>query len=310
MRYDGMKPTVAASLALCLLAAVGAPAPAHAWGDEGHRIVALVAQHYLSPRTRARVQSLLAHDTSGLTDDTSIADEATWADRYRDSDRDSTRVRYEHTWQWHFVDLELDAPELRGACFGAQALPAGVSASAGPARDCVVDKIDQFETELSSPQTAPAEQLLALQFLLHFVGDLHQPLHAADDHDAGGNRVQVSAPGERAGSLHHYWDTVLVEELGDDAPQVAQALLARIGPRELAAWRRGTPSNWAMESFALARQVAYGELSPQSSRGRYRLSAGYLRDGRAVVALQLSRAGVRLAWLLDRALDAAGASRQ
>jgi hypothetical protein len=256
---------------------------AHAWGDEGHRIVALVARHYLSARTQARVQALLAQDHSGLTADTSMASEATWADRYRDSDRDGARVRYERTWRWHFVDLELQSPDLASACFGEPHLPPRVPASEGPAKDCVVDKIDEFEAELSSPLTSSAERLRALQFLLHFVGDLHQPLHAADDHDAGGNRVQVSARGERGGNLHHY-----------------------IGPRDLAAWRRGRPQDWAMESYGLAKGVAYGELPAPSARGRFRLSARYMRDGREVVALQLSRAGVRLAWLLNRALGDEG----
>ena len=275
---------------------------AHAWGDEGHRIVALVAQHFLSARTRARVQALLAQDGSGLTVDTSMASEATWADHYRDSDRDGARVRYERTWRWHFIDLELDSPDLASACFGEPRLAPHLAASDGPARDCVVDKLDEFEEELASPLTPAAERLRALQFLLHFVGDLHQPLHAADDHDAGGNRVHVSARDERAGNLHHYWDTVFVAELGDGAPQVAYELWQRIGPRELAAWQRGRPQDWALESFGLAQRVAYGELPEPTGRGRYRLSARYMRDSRAVVALQLSRAGVRLAWLLERAL--------
>lgn len=295
-----------------LMAAALLMAPAqraHAWGDEGHRIVALVAQHFLSERTQARVQALLAQDHSGLTPDTSMASEATWADLYRDSDRDGTRVRYEHTWRWHFVNLEINSPDLASACFGEPRLPLRLPASDGPARDCVVDKIDEFEAELASPLTQSAERLRALQFLLHFVGDLHQPLHAADAHDAGGNRVHVSARGERAGTLHHYWDTEFVDELGDSAPQVAYALWQGIGPRELAAWRRGRPQDWALESFGLAQRVAYGELPEPTTRGRYRLSARYLRDSRAVVALQLSRAGVRLAWLLERALgaDASGA---
>ncbi|HEY7928850.1 MAG TPA: S1/P1 nuclease [Steroidobacteraceae bacterium] len=292
-----------------LIAAALLMAPAqraHAWGEEGHRIVALVAQHFLSERTRTRLQALLTQDDSGLTVDTSMASEATWADHYRDSDRDGTRVRYERTWRWHFINLELTAPDLASACFGEPRLPPRLPASEGPARDCTVDKIDEFEVELASPLTPGPERLRALQFLLHLVGDAHQPLHAADDHDEGGNRLHVSARAERAGNLHHYWDTVFVEELGDSAPQVANALWQQIGPRELAAWRRGRPQDWVLESFGLAQRVAYGELPAPTARGRYRLSARYMRDSRAVVALQLSRAGVRLAWLLERALGPDG----
>jgi hypothetical protein len=114
-----------------------------------------------------------------------IASEATWADKYRDSDRDTTKIRYEGTREWHFVDIELVQPNLASACFGHPPLPPGAPASRGPPRACVVDKIDQFAAELRNPATTASEQLLALKFLLHFVGDLHQPLHAADDHDAG-----------------------------------------------------------------------------------------------------------------------------
>ena len=117
-----------------------------------------------------------------------IASEATWADKYRDSDRNGTKIRYEATWRWHFVDVELPQPDLVAACFGHPALPLGIPASKGPPQACVVDKINQFSAELGDPATAYSEQLVALKFLLHFVGDLHQPLHASDDHDSGGRR--------------------------------------------------------------------------------------------------------------------------
>ena len=92
------------------------------------------------------------------------------------------------------MDTELAQPDLASACFDHPPLPAGVPASQGPPPACVVDKIDQFTAELSNPATGASERLLALKFLLHFVGDLHQPLHAADDHDAGATRS--SSPGQ------------------------------------------------------------------------------------------------------------------
>jgi S1/P1 nuclease len=115
--------------------------------------------------------------------------------------------RYQQTRQWHYVDLELSSPNLDRACFAHPALPPGTPATAGPAEDCVVDKIDQFEAQLSNPHTSTDERRLALQFLLHLVGDVHQPLHASDDADEGGNLKRVSARGLHAASLHHYWDT-------------------------------------------------------------------------------------------------------
>jgi hypothetical protein len=99
----------------------------------------------------------------------------------------TTKKRYEATEEWHFVDIELDNPNLDMACFNHPAVAQGVPASKGPKDDCVVDKINQFKAELSNSATPDAEKLLALKFLLHFVGDVHQPLHSADDHDRGGN---------------------------------------------------------------------------------------------------------------------------
>src|ERR1700747_2257334 len=90
-------------LVCLLLAAVTAvPHPAVAWGNEGHEIIALVAEHYLDPAARAKVASLLAADTDTLTDH-DIASEATWADKSRDSDRFTTKIRYQATRLWHFV---------------------------------------------------------------------------------------------------------------------------------------------------------------------------------------------------------------
>jgi hypothetical protein len=177
-----------------------APCPAFAWGDEGHEIIALIAEHYLDSAARAKMAMLLAADTDTLTAH-NIASEATWADKYRDSDRFTTKIRYQETRLWHFVDIELSEPDILSACFGHPPLPSGVPASEGPPRTCVVDKIDQFAAELGNPATAAPEQLLALKFLLHFVGDLHQPLHAADDHDAGGTKKIVAAGGLHSGNL-------------------------------------------------------------------------------------------------------------
>lgn len=292
-----------AALALSGLAALSAP-PAHAWGDEGHQIVALIAEHYLAPAVDLKVHALLDTDRSALVSDTSMASEATWADRYRDSDRQTSRERYERTYRWHFVDLELGAPDLKSACFLYPRLLPGTSASAGVAQDCIVDKIEQFEAELAAPGTDPDERRVALQFLLHLVGDLHQPLHASTEHDQGGNLKHVSADSLQPANLHRYWDVEFVRALGDDPPQVASELIAHITAADRAAWSRGSVADWALESYAIAKAVAYEPLPAPDARGEYRLSAGYVNGAVAAVRMQLSRAGVRLAWLLNRALQA------
>ncbi len=175
---------------------------------------------------------------------------------------------------------------------------------------------------------------MALKFLIHFMGDLHQPLHAIDDHDHGGNEKKVTLAGAHAGSLHHYWDSTFVEMLAPDAhakdldhpradrerprehnrgittplrvgsdpavPALARLLEARITPANLKAWRQGNPKIWAHESWLTAKTQAYDPLPAPDARGHYTLTPAYRDQACAIVALQLEQAGVRLAWVLDQ----------
>jgi hypothetical protein len=286
----------------CMASIVFTSVPAFAWGDEGHEVVALIADHYLEPAVRDRVQAILSGDTTQLTAK-DIAHEATWADKYRDSDRNTTKVRYNQTRNWHYVDLELEGVDLHSACFGRPTLPPGTDASLGPADDCVIDKIEEFTTELKKPTTGEQERRLALEFLLHCVGDMHQPLHASDDHDQGGNLKIATAPGIASNNLHHDWDTEFVARLGANETEIAQRLIATITDSKRAQWSAGTPADWVFESFSVARSHTYGLLPVASAPNHYQLSAGYVADATTVTAEQLTKAGVRLALLLNRALQ-------
>jgi hypothetical protein len=274
------------------------PQQAAAWGDEGHQVVALIAQSFLEADVRKRVNALLASDTDSLTAH-DIASAATWADKYRDANIDGSRQK---TRQWHFTDIEITAPDLNKACFNHPALPAGTVASNGPAADCVVDKIQEFAAELANSATDPEEQVVALKFLLHFVGDLHQPLHSSDDNDRGGNDKKVSATGFKAGNLHHYWDTEFVALLETDAKSIASDLIGHISKGQEQEWETGKPSDWAVESFDVAKADAYGQLPAPSTRGTYRLTDEYVTTATDDVARQLSKAGMRLAFVLNNAL--------
>lgn len=290
-------------VSLLVLLSVAIPATAFAWGDEGHQIIGLIADHYLDPAVRDQVNALLATDTSGLAPGTDMAHEATWADKYRDAG--GRHLHYTETRDWHFADIEIDgSADLDAACFHHPAVPTGTPASAGPAEDCSVDKISEFAAELKDPSTPQAERLMALQFILHFVGDEHQPLHSSDDHDAGGNAKKVKASGLTQGKLHGYWDTQFVEQLpgGTDPSAVANGLIAQITDAQRAEWSVGTPADWAQEAFALAKDHAYGMLPQPGSNGVYELPASYVEDATQVVAMQLERAGVRLATVLNAAL--------
>ena len=276
------------------ISALSFPATALAWGYEGHEVVAAIARGYLTPQVRMRVDRMLTADDDTLTAH-DMLDEATWADGYRRS--------HEETSEWHFVDMELDHPDLKAACFGFPA--SGPVASEGPARDCIVDKLSEFAQELGNPATPAAERLLALKFVLHFAGDLHQPLHDSDNHDKGGNCVLLSLGGPRQVNLHGYWDTVVVRELGDDPQAVADMLARRITPEDKAAWEKGDPSAWALEGFDIARTKVYTVGSKPGcapDRSPVSLPPRYDEMAREVVGIQLQKAGVRLAAVLNRAL--------
>jgi hypothetical protein len=278
-----------------LITAIVAPTTALAWGREGHAVVAQIARGYLTPKAVAAVDALLAADTDALTPP-DLGARASWADAWRRDHRQTT--------EWHFVDIELDHPDLAGACFG---FPASATpASAGPEKDCVVGRLDAFEKELADPKTDPAERLLAFKFVLHFVGDLHQPLHAADNQDRGGNCVPLALGGPRTVNLHSYWDSVALEAIEPDATKLAAKLASQITPADRKAWEKGDAKTWAMESYALAKSTVYtigSKPGCASDVAPVTLPAGYDQAAQAAVALQLKKAGVRLALELNRALD-------
>lgn len=296
--------------ALLLVSAAGRAA---AWGDAGHEIVAAIARAHLTPAARRAADALLAQDPDTLTKPDFIS-RSTWADRFRDSDRDAGRTRYLGTRQWHFVNVELDDGDLDAACRGHPPLASGTRASVGPADACIVDKIGQFAAELRDRRLPLDERRMALKFLIHLVGDLHQPLHAADRHDAGGNLLAVrDATGQSdVANLHAWWDVRIVDALGRSPARVAANLDRRIGRRDAQAWAPGTPAEWALETWVRARTTAYALADQKTAPGAdgkpvIRLDAVYLERARPVAEEQLSKAGVRLAALLNAALGGGSA---
>lgn len=284
--------SVAASIMLALAAS---SSPALAWGREGHQVVAALAWDYLTPDVRNTITSLLSQDKDTLTPPDFVS-RSTWADSWR-------AAGHKETGEWHFVDIELDHPDLAQACYN---FPAQTGlASAGPAQDCVVNKLPQFEKELADRTTLTAERILALKYIVHFVGDIHQPLHAADNHDKGGNCVRIALGGPRTTNLHSYWDTALVSELDPNPTSLADKLFMQITYDDKQKWQQGTPADWAQESFTFAKQYAYILNTPagcSQDSAPITLPPGYDAAAQTVVREQLMKAGVRLASVLNAAL--------
>ncbi len=304
----------------CLLMSIG---PGFGWGNEGHEIVATIAANILkaeSPATLEKVNALLGTDVTGLVPDKGIASEATWADRFRES---STEAR-NATANWHFVDTDLDHANTQEAC----SHPAfNGPASEGPAQDCVIDKIDQFRQELKSGQTSQPERLRALQFLLHFVGDVHQPLHAITrtdpqigHDDRGGNCVGILHDNAHTPiRLHGYWDTTLVGTAVTHNPdEAASRLMSLLTPANRQKWSGGDASAWASESYEIAKAKVYVGVvdhapaqtgfifrepdgKPDEKCGPsnvYQINTDYEMTAKTVMEQQLAKAGLRLSAVL------------
>ena len=258
---------------LCFALLCAVATPAFAWGRTGHRLVAALAWDDLSPGTRAAVAELLAGEA-----DPTLPGIAVWADDLRANDPDLGR----RTAKWHYVNIA----EHDCAYDAARACPGGA---------CVVEAIRNQAAILANRSRPRAQRAQALKFVVHFVGDVHQPLHAGFAHDKGGNRFQVNLGG-RGGNLHSLWDSGLLDSSGlDDA-----AYLQRLRSVPLAVARTGRPlpadaAGWAEASCRLLREPG---LYPASAR----ISPAYLQAWRPVAETQLRRGGSRLATVLNAAL--------
>lgn len=266
---------------------------AAAWGQLGHETVVWIAVEAMAPEALEAAKALLDTDEAGL-----VA-AATWADTVRDDEEDD---RWAHSFSWHFANIAIDAPDIEAACHGHPAVPEDKWASEAPAESCVIDKIAQFHAELSDPAVPEAERRLALKFLLHFVGDLHQPLHSADDGDRGGNDKIARLPGGDPAPLHHYWDTVFVPAIEGGPSALANVLAAEDAVVDGEDVLGTDPRAWAEQTYALGRGAVYGSLPAPGADGIYVLDQGYRRQAESIAAVQLQRAGRRLAALLDEAL--------
>lgn len=261
-------------LAICALACL--PSCAWAWGNEGHRIIALIAADKLTPAARAQVSDLLGGDARSTMEAVS-----TWADEIR-RDRPETAP-------WHYVNIEVSTNGYDAA----RDCPRG---------DCVVSQVQRDERIVADDRLAKPVHAEALRFLIHFVGDLHQPLHCADNHDRGGNEVRVVI-GATETTLHAVWDTNVVASLGENPDQLASKLEAQITPEEEQSWSAGTPVDWANESFRVAKDVIYSSLHGEGGTTEpILLPIDYAARERPVTAKQLERAGIRLATVLNAAL--------
>ena len=251
------------------------PLPALAWGKTGHRVIGAIAERHLDTAAAAEVKNILGVET--------MAEASTWPDSMRS---DSSEF-WQHTASpWHYVTV-----------------PAGktyAQAGAPPEGDAVT-ALERFSATVGDPKAALADKQLALRFIIHIVGDLHQPLHAGNGTDKGGNDLKVTFAG-RATNLHSVWDSALVDDEQLSYSEMASWLGARITPENVKAWSVTDPRVWINESTALRDKI-------YPARGETSLSYRCIFDHTAQMELRLEQGGVRLAAYLNQLFAAVAKKR-
>jgi hypothetical protein len=280
-----------------LIAAVllGSATPALAWGDYAHRLIAGIATANMTPAARAEVRRILAR---GAAVDTptcpigSLSDASVWPDCVR-----GLGDRFAFSAAWHYQNIDVCRPfDAAAKC---------------PDGNCVTAQIPRQLAIAADRKASPAARAQALAFVVHFVGDMHQPLHIGDKHDRGGNDV-VAAYGAKAPArmnLHRIWDSDLAERALTEPPAITPWAT---GPRQRRSLGAGSVADsvagWARESWDLSRTTAYPELKdypdtcPAGSKVRARIDEDYVKTATPALRRQVERAGVRLAMLLNGAL--------
>lgn len=262
---------------LALLLAAGT-SPAFGWGVLGHRVVGRIAEAELEPAARAEVARLLAGEA-----DPTLAGVSAWADEVRAKDP----VLGRRSAPWHYVTLH--SPD----CAYARATDCANG-------DCVVGAIEAQAAILADRRRLLAERRQALKFVVHFVGDVHQPLHANNKGDKGGNTVQIRVPGagggERGSNLHSWWDSGMLKASGVDE----DALVARLAalPLAVAIARAPLPAEagpWAEQSCRIAAAPGFYPASAH-------LAAHYRKTWMPTAETRMRQAGARLARVLNAAL--------
>lgn len=239
-----------------------ASSPALAWGQTGHRVTGAIAETYLSGQARAAIADLLGPET--------LAEASTWADFMRASDEPFWR----QAGPYHYVTVPHDhAYHETGA----------------PDEGDAVSALAMFSDIVRDADAPIEERQRALRFIVHIIGDLHQPLHAGNGTDRGGNDVAVTWFGQET-NLHSVWDSRMIDGWQLSFTEIASWLGAKITSEQAAAWMQADPHVWIAESTAIRDGVYPDET---------RLGYDYAFAHKAAVDARLSMGGVRIAAYLN-----------
>lgn len=247
-------------------ACMALPSPALAWGKTGHRVVATIADAQLSGLARAHIRELLGGAES-------LDEAANWPDEMRSA---PTQFWQKTATPWHYVTLN------------------GILYDEAPPEGDALEALNRFSATLRDPNASLADKQLALRFIVHLVGDLHQPLHVGKCCDKGGNDVKVKWFG-RDLNLHSVWDSALVDEQQLSFTEYASKLQRHTSSADVIAWWDVNPRDWISES-AQIRETVYPNMP---AKGPPELSWSYAYQFTPVMERRLAQAGVRLAAYLN-----------
>jgi len=264
-----MNRTLALSAVLCLGLLV--THPAYPWGFKGHEIVGHIAQGSLTDKAWKKVKSILRPQTSVAN---TLAKASVWPDKVGRKIRDMNR--------FHYVNFATEDTTYNRSinC---------------PRRNCIVEAIHWYRRVMVDEKAPLNVRRIALRFVVHLVGDIHQPLHAGRRKDRGGTRIKVNYRGEEV-SLHWLWDNNIIEanEKGSSA-EIARRLNESVTSDNRKAWKSGTVAQWAIESLMLGRSHAY--KVPESGV----ITEAYVSRALPVIRRRLAQGGIRLGWVLNEA---------
>lgn len=252
-----------------LLALVAlAPLNSFAWGVEGHRAIGRIAEHHLSRKARKEVKNLLGSE--------SLAMVSTWADEIR------SEAQYRYTAPWHYVN----APT--GLTY--EQFSASITGMENPN---AYKALHQMVQDLKNPAKSREEKIFALKFIVHIVGDIHQPMHAGHAEDLGGNNIKVKFRGKDS-NLHSVWDSGVIDALGLSYSEMAEEY-DYANKHQRKTWQQEPFTQWVFESYQLSDQL-YKEVEQTPE-----LSYPYILSHRAIIKERVQQAGIRLAGILNEA---------
>lgn len=317
MLFAGSRKVIVCFFLLCFVGV----SPARAWGCKGHQTVALIAEKYLTPEARQYLDKLLNENPvdpqlkryCGNASRDAMADASTWPDDVRNEVKNGP---------WHYIDIPRGTP--RGKSIDEYCGSQG----------CITKAIAEQLAVLKNQNADARKRAEAIRYIIHFVGDLHMPLHATTNNDEGGNCVPVRffrrRPHEQGHSyspnLHGLWDTAIVErDMEGSEPPEYSVFLEQLFSADVDAWQKAGihVDDWAWESHDLAETFVYGELAPpvplesptpvhscsddnnigeRMLQMHFYAGQNYQDLAAPIVEERIARAGVRLALILNEAV--------